>query len=100
MSSSTKREASWSAGSKRSNAARLQKASVSAAAPRAHAGFQQALERPGAADLVAVHQRVTITWRPGCPDSKRQTPSVPVLPARQAEMSGADSSKDADKLIP
>jgi hypothetical protein len=42
-----------------------------------------------------------ITWRPGWPESKCQTPSVPVLPARQAEISGAGSSKlDADKLIP
>ena len=35
---------------------------------------------------------VTITLRPGTPDSKCQTPSVPVLPARQALMSGLASS--------
>ena len=58
---------------------------------------------PQMADSGLVAQR--ITRRPGTPDSKCQTPSVPVLPARQALMSGFGSSncrpgKSARPVIP
>ena len=92
-SSSVKREASWLSGSNRSKASMLQNASVSF--PRA--GRSPASSRPLRAQAphssLPCTRALIITWRPPRPESKCQTPSVPVLPARQALMSGAGSSK-------
>ena len=91
-SSSVKREASWLPGSKRSKASRLQNASVSVPC----CGRTPASSRPLSAQAphssLPCTRALTITRRPGRPESKCHTPSVPVLPARQALMSGAGSS--------
>jgi hypothetical protein len=63
------------------------------AARRTQAGLQQAFERPGAAQLVAVDQRTDQHGLPLAPLSKCHTPSTPVLPARQGAMSGTGRSK-------
>ncbi|MCY1209233.1 hypothetical protein D9M72_208800 [compost metagenome] len=91
MSSCTKREASWLAGSKRSKASRLQKASVRL--PRR--GRRPAASRSFSAQ--APHSSLpctsadTMSARPGAPESKCHTPGVPVLPARSAPRSGTGS---------